>query len=246
VLETLKLSFRRNGSKLAFQEAPHIRGNINMKSQTPLVALSLLFLALLPARSELVIYHGTATESVVGLGRRLSLPFQMYYVIDSDTGTFTEIAYRNYRSSKQYYTTLTTNVHIVTAVAPAGKTWTGISHVLNTCDTAEGYVNEGVLLQGINGSLPVSSNSVISFPGQLTSESHGYSPGGSYSYNTSRKAAFDRANTIVSNNAGETMDQAVARLSGQLEKSGYSPQSLAKGELFEARFLEPLASAPSE
>jgi hypothetical protein len=180
-----------------------------------------------PAPAELVIYSGTAKESRVGSGQSQNLTFKYYLVLDHDTANLTEIVYSTINGVKRFSVYNHTNYHLVEIGGPNGKNTEAIAHLPSSCDGSSGSSTESVFLAGTASSLVVSSNSTISFAKALSGAGKGvsYSSGQPAYFQTSIVIAFNSAQTLTSNQNGETLDTATTRLSNVLQGQGYYQQS---------------------
>ncbi len=106
-----------------------------------------------------------------------------------------------------------------------GKAYTTLAHIPNDCDAQENPGKEGVYLQGANATLKLNTNSTMSFPRTLTDSgvglSHSTNTGEPYITSGSFLLVFNPGRTMTSNQAGETVDVALARIVAYVESLGY-------------------------
>jgi len=197
-----------------------------MRTLHLLIITAALFIAS-KGSAELVIYSGTAKESLVGMGQSQKLTFKYYLVIDPDTANLTEIVYYNINGVKRFSMYSRTNFHFVEISGPNGKNTGAITHSPNDCDVSEGTTSDSVFLAGAMSNLAVSTKSTISFPKVLTGAGKGisHSSGQPVFYQTSIVVNFNSGETLTSNGNGEALDAASARLASLLAGQGYSQQS---------------------
>jgi len=89
-----------------------------------------------------------------------------------------------------------------------------------------GSTGEAVYCKGANATLTLNTNSTVSFPRILSDHGNGLS----YSHTSGQpllddgafQLVFDRPSTIASNQRGEPLDSALARLTDYLESLGYT------------------------
>ena len=186
------------------------------------------------APAELIFYKGTDKVNYLGADQNRTLTWNVFLVIDHDTANVGQVLYLNIRDVKHYSTSTITNLHFVQVATSAnGVTHTALSRPIDQCQTDQGSTVEGVFMQGRNHLLPIGTNkTTLSLPQMLTGGGHNYSPSSSRIVNVTRVVSFDKADTLKSNNSGETLDEGMARIVAYVQKLGYtstSPSLLKSG-----------------
>lgn len=177
-------------------------------------------------QAALLIYKGTDKVNYLGPDRNQTLTWNVFLVVDYDTGNVGTISYLNFNRVKHYTSSTTTNLHFTVVTGSKGETYTAISHPLSQCALDEGFTIESALVQGANKTLAVDTNkTTLSFPQTLSGDSHGCSASDARVVNINRVVSFDKTNTLKSNNSNETLDDAVARLTAYVEQLGYTRSS---------------------
>lgn len=188
--------------------------------------LAAAILAPIIAPAELIIYKGTEKETVTGQNNGLRINSKVIVIINLDTGNYAPIGYAILNGNKRLSTTQQTNAHIVQVSGTQSKIITVISRIPNDCDAQERPGKEAVVLKGANAMLTVSSNSTVSFPKTLNNNgsglSHSSSSGELVLTDGIVLLTFNKAETLASNNAGESFDIAYARLLASVEAHGYT------------------------
>jgi hypothetical protein len=182
-------------------------------------------LAPMLTHADLLIYKGTAKESYTGESHQIKVNSKVILIIDRDTANIARLQYATVNGNKTYYTSHTTNLHFVQIEAPSGKNSTAVTRLPSECEQKEDPGSEGVFLSGANGSLSPDGKATISFPKVLTAGGRGVF----YSEQTtlptlgesSMTVAFNSAETVASNNSGETLDSALARFEALVQSQGY-------------------------
>jgi hypothetical protein len=187
-----------------------------------LAIAALLFPMLAPA--ELIHYKGTGRDVSQGRGRSLSLNLKVFLVVDTETENITLIRYAAAFGEKHYGVSAVTNAHFV-HVTGAKSTYTAITRVLSDCDREAGRTGEGALCSGLDAQLALNNSaSTYTFPKLFKSSGSGvsFSGGDPVLGEDWFQAVYDRPATVSSNEAGESLEDAVKRLVSQLEAQGYT------------------------
>jgi len=115
--------------------------------------------------------------------------------------------------------------HIVELNGTNGKKQTAVTHIPTDCEAQENPGQEGIYFKGANATLTVNTGTTVSFPKVMTDSGNGLShtqSGAPYSVEGSSLFVFNQRETQSSNQAGETLDTAFARLVAQIESLGYT------------------------
>lgn len=189
-------------------------------------AIAIAGFMLCPARADLVIYKGTARINYIGQSHNLHISFKLFLVVDQNTADVGEILYTSAGGQKQYSTNTESNLHIVQVSGSGGKVYTAISRPPSDCETNS--TTEGVLLEGVTVILKIGTNTSVYFPKTVTSTERSYDSAAPANLSDGILAAsFDSKDTLISNSAGEDIDQAMTRLVTALQSQGYGEASLA-------------------
>jgi hypothetical protein len=203
-------------------------------------AIVAVFLAS-PASAELIIYKGTLKQTASGLGVSRKIVSQYYLIVDHDTANIAQIQSTTVNGSKTYGTDTETNLHFVQMSGAKGKTIQAIAQPPSDCDISAGQTSEGVFVQGTDSSLAVTSGSTTTFPKSLSGGGSqiDYSQGPPIIIASTAMLTFDTTQTQLSNGNGETLDQALTRISSILEAQGFQKQSQkTKSSRYPLRMLE--------
>jgi hypothetical protein len=187
-----------------------------------LFATGLLIPTLAPA--QLLVFKGSSTDSYVGEGHTWHIASKMIIVVDYATGDFGRIDYTTFNHSKRYSTGTFTNAHLVQVSGPNGKPYTAVTRIPLDC-AGVSTNTESVYFEGPNTALTVNGTSV-GFPKTVSGN------GRSLFYSTIGGQAvvsqgaflgvFNSAETGARNNAGDTLDTAMAGYIANIEALGYS------------------------
>jgi len=197
-----------------------------MKKNLSLVILSgALLLTPFQAPAELLIYKGTQKLNYNGQERTLAVNTKVFFVFDHETSQGVEISYATVNRIKSYHNNPITNLHVITVAGLNGKNSTALAYLRSQCDLDAGVSGEGILGRGPNSILTVNSNATVVFAKTLAGGGSGVSLSDGLDQailvQGSTFLSFDRTQTIRSNAAGETLDNAAARLIAYVESLGY-------------------------
>src|SRR6266496_969544 len=168
------------------------------------------------ASAELLIYKGTETETVTGEynGARYSL--RLIYIVDHESANIGKITYYTLNGNKRHSKSTLTDAHFVTVPAANGKAYTVVSRVPTDCEAQSDPKSEGVYFAGLNATLKTNTNSTTVFPRVFGDSGNGLSfstrTGEPLLVRGSLTLAFNQAETLRSNQAGETLEDALERL----------------------------------
>jgi hypothetical protein len=195
--------------------------------------LTVLLLTPFFTQAELLIYKGTARFKFVGDGISRSVPVKSALVFDHQTTQAVVIAYGSINGFKFYGTDSVTNLHVVQVTGNLGKGYTALTQQRTQCDLDADNRSESVFCQGADSVLKIYTNSTTVFPKTMSSV------GMTVSFLEASEIPviaqenvtinFNSLETIQSNTAGETLEEAAGRLSAQLESLGYV-YSAGKGQ----------------
>jgi hypothetical protein len=198
-----------------------------MIKQLTILVFALSVLAPLSSTATLIFYKGAQTENYFGADNEERRAWKVIAVIDSDTGSFARILYGTLHGAKRSATGIYTNTHIVQLTGLKSKSETVIARIPTDCQGQEAPGKESIYLAGINANLSPLPGSIISFPRTFTdtgrSLSHTSSSNSPYIVQGTLLLVFNQAETTTSNQSGETLDAAVARVEAQIQALGYAP-----------------------
>jgi hypothetical protein len=175
----------------------------------------------LNASAELIVYKGTEKDSYLGDGYQQQVSSKVFLLLDHDTAEIRIILYATINGNKAYTSATISDLHIVEVTDAKGKTMSGLSYALNSCDNENGITTESVFLQGANASLKANTNSSISFPKSMQYSARGYSTTYAELLSRSLSITFSSAETLAANGNGESLDACESRLISTLETEGY-------------------------
>ena len=197
-----------------------------MKKPIACFLFSACILVPMSSQADLLIYKGIERESITGETKALHINAKTFVIIDMETSNFARISYTTINGVKRLSTSQHTNAHVVQVVGANSRMFSVLSHIPTDCDAQESSGKEGVYLKGVNATLTVSSNATITFPKILTDSggglSHSKISGDPYLTEGSIVLAFNKVETLRSNNAGENLDAAFNRLVAYVESLGYT------------------------
>jgi hypothetical protein len=172
------------------------------------------------APAELILYKGTGKATYTGNGQSFKANFRSYVVIDNASNQVATILYANIFGTRVYLSGTEDGLNRSTISGANGKTHTALTQPID--DDDEGI--ELIVAQGVDSSLPLSTNVVVQFPKKLTSVQQTLVTSGTNKHLVSGNlnATFDKNGTQASNHTGETLSQAVERLINGLQALGYS------------------------
>ncbi len=177
------------------------------------------------ASAELLIYKGTETETVAGEYNGAHYSLRLIYIVDHDSANIGRITYYTLNGSKRHSKSTLTNAHFVTVPGANGKAYTVVARVPTDCEAQSDPKSEGVYLEGLNATLKTNTNATTRFPRMFGDSGHGLSfstrTGEPLLVRGSLTLAFHQAETFRSNQAGETLEDALDRLARYVESLGY-------------------------
>jgi hypothetical protein len=175
--------------------------------------------------AQLLVFKGAATDAYNGDNHSLRIASKLIVIIDYSTGNFARLEYATISGNKRYTTGTFTNAHLVHVAGPLSKPYTAVAHIPNSCDEAENPNHEGVYFQGPDSNLTINPGITVSFPKTLTA-------GGSALFYASGSgnpvisqgnmvAVFNTKETTARNQAGDTLDSALAGYIAYVQSLGY-------------------------
>jgi hypothetical protein len=179
--------------------------------------------------AQLLVFKGTSSDGYVGEGRTWRIAWKTILVIDYATGNFGRIDYTTFHDLKRYNTATYTNAHLVQVTGPNGKPYTAVTRIPTDCDLAEYPNREGLYFQGQNATLtiiPGEGGITVSFPKMISAGGRGFF----YSNVTGEPVIsqgallgiFSLSDSQARNQAGDTLDSALAGYIAYVESQGYS------------------------
>lgn len=177
-------------------------------------------------QAQLLVFKGAATDSYTGDNHSLRIASKLIVIIDYSTGNFARLEYATISGNKHYTTGTYTNAHLLHVAGPLSKPYTAVAHIPNSCDETENPNHEGVYFQGPDANLSINPGITVSFPKTLTAGGSGlfYASGSGNPVISqgSMLAVFNTKETTARNQAGDTLDSAMAGYIAYVQSLGYS------------------------
>jgi hypothetical protein len=181
------------------------------------------------ASAQLLVFKGSSSDAYVGEGHAWRVASKMIVVVDYSTGNFGRIDYTTIFGSKRYSTATFTNAHFVQVSGLNGKSFTAVTRIPTDCDQAENPNREGLFFQGQNATLtitPGQGGTTVSFPKSISGSGRGFF----YSNSTGQPVisqgallgVFNTNDTLARNQAGDSLDSAMAGYIAYVESQGYA------------------------
>jgi len=202
---------------------------ITMKK--PIFVLLLIAGLLVPtlATAQLIVFKGSSSDAYVGENRSWRIASKMIVVVDYSTGNFGRIDYTTIYGSRRYSTATYTNSHLVQVTGPNGKAYTAVTRIPTDCDQAENPNREGLYFAGPNSTLtiiPGAGGITVSFPKSVSGSGRGFFYSNSSGQPVISQGAllgmFNLSDSQARNQAGDTLDSAMAGYIAYVESQGYS------------------------
>jgi hypothetical protein len=197
-----------------------------MKKSLPPLILALLVPTL--ASAQLLVFKGSSSDAYIGEGHAWRLASKTIIVVDYSTGNFGRIDYTTFLGLKHYSTATYTNAHLVQVTGLNGKSYTAVTRIPTDCDQAENPNHEGLYFQGSNSSLtiPGAGGTTVTFPKSIGGSGRGffYSSGSGQPVISQGAllGVFSPSDSQARNQAGDTLDSAMAGYIAYVESQGYS------------------------
>jgi hypothetical protein len=179
----------------------------------------------LSSPAQLLFYGGVRSVSYTGENYAQTLKWKMILLVDYGNTKVAEVSYATINGQKHYFSSYFTNAHFVTVTGKANS-FTVIAHLPSQCELDSGVTTEGVFCTGANSSLTVNAKTTLPFAKTFSGTGSGLyyssSTGDPITDTSAYSVSFDQSSTIASNQSGETLDAAIARLSSYLQTLGYT------------------------
>lgn len=199
------------------------------KSISPFLLIGSLLIPTL-ASAQLLVFKGSSSDAYVGEGHAWRIASKTIIVVDYSTGNFGRIDYTTFLGSKHYSTATYTNAHFVQVTGLNGKSYTAVTRIPTDCDQAENPNHEGLYFQGQNATLtttPGQGGTTVSFPKSISGSGSGFFYSSSSGQPVISQGAllgiFSASETQARNQAGDTLDSAMAVYIAFVAGQGYSP-----------------------
>jgi len=180
----------------------------------------------LTLQAQLLVFKGTATDAYNGDNHSLRIASKLIIVIDYATGNFGRLEYATISGAKHYSIGTLTNSHLLHVVGPFGKPYTAVAHTPNSCDQEENPNHEGVYFAGPDANLTINTGATVAFPKTLTAGGTGLfyanGSGNPVISQGSMLAVFNAKETSARNQAGDTLESAMAGYIAYVQGLGYS------------------------
>ena len=182
------------------------------------------------ASAQLIVFKGSSSDAYVGEGHAWRLASKTIIVVDYSTGNFGRIDYTTFYGQKHYSTATYTNAHLVQVTALNGKSYTAVTRIPTACDQAENPNHEGLYFSGSNSTLtiiPGAGGITVTFPKMISGSGRGFfysnSSGQPVLSQGAMLGTFSLSDSQARNQAGDSLDSAIAGYIAYVESQGYSP-----------------------
>lgn len=189
----------------------------------PLLGLALM----LPnfASAQLLVFKGASSDAYLGEGHTWRIASKMIIVVDYGTGNFGRIDYTTFNGSKHFNTATYTNAHLVHLSGPNAKPCTAVTHIPFNCEGISTN-SESVYFEGADANLSVNPGITVSFPKSLAASGrslfHSQSSGEPVFSQGALIGVFNSTETMARNQAGDTLDSAMAGYIAYVQSLGYT------------------------
>ena len=189
----------------------------------PLLGLALV----LPnfASAQLLVFKGASSDAYLGEGHTWRIASKMIIVVDYGTGNFGRIDYTTFNGSKHFNTATYTNAHLVHLSGPNAKPYTAVTHIPFNCEGISTN-SESVYFEGADANLSVNPGITVSFPKSLAASGrslfHSQSSGEPVFSQGALIGVFNSTETMARNQAGDTLDSAMAGYIAYVQSLGYT------------------------
>lgn len=177
------------------------------------------------ASAQLLVFKGTSSDSYLGEGHTWRVASKMIIVVDYGTGNFGRIDYTTFNGSKHYNTATYTNSHLIHFSGPNAKPYTAVTRIPFNCEGVSTN-SESVYFEGADANLSVNPGITVSFPKSLTASGrsllHAQPSGSPVLSQGALLGAFNSSETMARNQAGDTLDSAIAGYIAYVQGLGYS------------------------
>ena len=180
------------------------------------------------ASAQLIVFKGSSSDAYVGEGHAWRLASKTI-IVDYTAGNFGRVDYTTFYGQKHYSTATYTNAHLVQVTGLNGKAYTAITRIPTACDQAENPNHECLYFSGSNSTLtiiPGAGGITVTFPKTISGSGRGFF----YSNNSGQPVlsqgamlgTFSLSDSQARNQAGDTLDSAIADYIAYVESQGYS------------------------
>jgi hypothetical protein len=195
-----------------------------MKTRSLLTIIALFIFSLPCSAAELVIYKYAGKEHAYTTGIEAVNSYQGQFIYDVAATNGSWVSWGTLHGNKAYWVSPTTNFVAVTIGGAGSKTYTLLAEADSSRDGQGNLILNSGIYKGLNSSLAISSNLSLSFPRILTANETqvGASPTyGQELFQSTANYVFQSALTQASNNANQSVADAVGNLAQSLESQGY-------------------------
>jgi hypothetical protein len=177
------------------------------------------------ASAQLLVFKGASSDSYLGEGHTWRIVSKMIIVVDYGTGNFGRIDYTTFNGSKHYNTATYTNAHLVHFSGPNAKPYTAVTRIPPNCEGISTN-SESVYFEGADANLSVNPGITVSFPKTLSASGrsllHAQPSGSPVLSQGALLGVFNSTETMARNQAGDTLDDAIAGYIAYVQSLGYS------------------------
>lgn len=189
------------------------------------VTLALCLLTPCLSQAQLLFYRGLMKTDHLGDSGESKQTYRAWILLDRDTGNMAKINYFSAAGFKLYTVEEYPGLQISTVTGTRGATNSLLTLAESSLDASNRLMVTSIFLQGANRRLTTKRGSTISFPSTLSWVSRGVEPSTrtalSTSWSETGAAAYDSGESTTSNNRGETLAEAEARLVTEFQNKGY-------------------------
>jgi hypothetical protein len=185
-----------------------------------------ILLTPLLAKADVLIFKGARKDKMVAQCRKFTVSAKLTLIVDYESAKSAIVIYRSNNGIKRYSISYLANSHFVT-VSGGQTNYTLIARSPDQCQISSGSMTESVYFKGREAFVKFNAHSFVRFAKILS----GYGSGLIYSttsgqpgsYDATWTVTFNAPSTIASNEAGDTFEAALAKITAQLESMGYTP-----------------------
>jgi len=177
------------------------------------------------ASAQLLVFKGASSDSYLGEGHTWRIASKMIIVVDYSTGNFGRIDYTTFNGSKHYNTATYTNAHLVHLSGPNAKPYTAVTRIPLNCEGISTN-SESVYFEGADVNLTINPGVTVSFPKSLSAGGrslfHSQPSGTPVFSQGALLGVFNSSETMARNQAGDTLESAMAGYIAYVQSLGYS------------------------
>jgi hypothetical protein len=175
------------------------------------------------AKADILIYSGSSTGKVTGLGSTYKVVTQSKIVVDMDTGFRAAVGWFTLKGQK-LFSVDTIQPFRPTIIGAGGLKITVAAYGFMGYDTNGYFHVRNGFGRGVNTVLAITPNRRVDFPAifQTTEQVVQAGPNGSVAVEGKGVTTFLQAATQASNARGETLPEAIDRFTANIQAQGYT------------------------